>query len=130
MNDAPLGLIAGEGIFPLLVARGARRRGGASSALRSRAAPGLTWKKNAMSFPGSACRGSEAGFASSARPAVSEAIMVGRVTKTRMYRRFAFVQYIPDLRTARMFLARFAVTNDPPRSSTPLPTNSRQRALP
>jgi DUF1009 family protein len=37
---------------------------------------------------------------------VSEAIMVGRVTKTRMYRRFAFLQYIPDLRTARMFLAK------------------------
>ena len=37
---------------------------------------------------------------------VSEAIMVGRVTKTRMYRRFAFLQYIPDLRTARLFLAK------------------------
>jgi DUF1009 family protein len=32
--------------------------------------------------------------------------MVGRVTKTRMYRRFAFLQYIPDLRTARIFLAK------------------------
>jgi DUF1009 family protein len=37
------------------------------------------------------------------RNGVREAIMVGRVTKTKMYSRWRYLQYIPDLRTARLW---------------------------
>lgn len=40
------------------------------------------------------------------REGVRDAVMVGRVVKTRMYSRFAFVQNIPDLRTARLWFTR------------------------
>ena len=35
-----------------------------------------------------------------------EAIMVGRVTKTRMYDRWRYFRYIPDLLTARVWFTR------------------------
>jgi hypothetical protein len=40
------------------------------------------------------------------REGVGEAIMVGRVVKTRMYSRRAWLHNIPDLRTARLWLTR------------------------
>src|SRR5204863_413227 len=36
----------------------------------------------------------------------SEAIMVGRVLKTKMYSRWRYLRYIPDLTTARIWLTR------------------------
>ena len=35
-----------------------------------------------------------------------EAIMVGRVLKTKMYGRWRYLRYIPDLTTARLWLTR------------------------
>lgn len=102
----PLGLIAGEGIFPLLVARGAKAAGRrvVCVALKGSAWPDLENECDDFYWVGVPRLGSWIRKLRSA--GVSEAIMVGRVTKTRMYRRFAFLQYIPDLRTARMFLAK------------------------
>jgi hypothetical protein len=40
------------------------------------------------------------------REACDESIMVGRVVKAKLYKRWSFVRNIPDLRTARIFLGR------------------------
>jgi len=105
MSEA-LGLIAGEGIFPLLVARGAKAAGRrvVCVALKGSAWPDLESECDDFHWVGVPRLGSWIRKLRSA--GVSEAIMVGRVTKTRMYRRFAFLQYIPDLRTARIFLSK------------------------
>jgi DUF1009 family protein len=102
----PLGLIAGEGIFPLLVARGAKAAGRrvVCVALSGSAWPELQDECDSFHWVGIARLGQWIRRLRSAD--VSEAIMVGRVTKTRMYRRFAFAQYIPDIRTARLFIKR------------------------
>jgi len=102
----PLGLIAGEGIFPLLVARGAKAAGKrvVCVALRGSAWPDLQKECDEFHWVGIPRLGQWIRKLRSA--GVSEAIMVGRVTKTRMYKRFAFLQYIPDLRTLRMFFTR------------------------
>src|SRR5437762_2725622 len=102
----PLGLIAGEGIFPLLVARGAKAAGRrvVCVALSGSAWPELREECDSFHWVGVARLGQWIRKLRSA--GVNEAIMVGRVTKTRMYRRFALAQYIPDTRTARLFLGR------------------------
>ncbi len=106
----PLGLIAGEGVFPVLVARGARAAG------RKVVCVGLTG--NAWPELKQEC--DEFHWASTARlgrwirrlqsAGCTEAIMVGRVQKTRMYTPFVLARYIPDLRTARVWL--FRLRND------------------
>jgi DUF1009 family protein len=92
----PLGLIAGEGVFPLLVARGARAAGRRVVALgfRGNAWPELKgecdvfeWgrvgrpKKWFRLLRGEGCR---------------QAIMVGRVVKTQMHERFVVLRNLPD----------------------------------
>ncbi|HEX3355517.1 MAG TPA: UDP-2,3-diacylglucosamine diphosphatase LpxI, partial [Tepidisphaeraceae bacterium] len=102
----PLGLIAGEGIFPLLVARGARAAGKrvVCVGLRGSAWPDVEKECDEFHWVGVTRLGQ---WIRKLRAAgVREAIMVGRVTKTRMYRRAALLQYIPDVRTARLFVSR------------------------
>jgi DUF1009 family protein len=101
-----LGLIAGEGVFPLLVARGAKAAGKTvvCAALSGCAWPELETECDRFKWVGIARLGQWARVLKS--QGVSEAIMVGRVTKTRMYGKFAWLRYIPDLRTARLWLTR------------------------
>lgn len=103
---APLGLIAGEGVFPFLVARGARRAGRrvACVGLRGSVDPGLAGEVDAyrsvsVARPGAWVRALR-------REGVSEAIMVGRVVKTRMYSRWAWLHNVPDLHAARLWFTR------------------------
>src|SRR4051812_30493246 len=102
----PLGLIAGEGIFPLLVARGARAAGRSvvCAALAGSAWPELRAECDAFKWVGVVRLGQWVRVLR--RAGVSEAIMVGRVTKTRMYGRWRFLRYIPDLLTARVYFTR------------------------
>jgi DUF1009 family protein len=101
--DEPLGLIAGEGVFPLLVARGARAAG------RKVVCVGLAG--NAWSQLRQECdRFDWAGITRMSRwirllkaAGCREAIMVGRVQKSRMYEPFALFRYMPDFRTARLW---------------------------
>src|SRR5438045_1173268 len=99
----PLGLIAGEGVLPVLVADGARAAGRrvVCAALAGHAWESLrdhvdvfepvgvlrlnTWIKTLRD---AGCR---------------EAIMVGRVAKSQMYDRWRYLRYIPDRRTVRLF---------------------------
>lgn len=98
----PLGLIAGEGMFPLLVARGARASGRKviCAAFAGHAWPELQSEVDLFKWVGVLRFGSwirvlrEAGC--------TEAIMVGRVAKSQMYNRWRYFQYVPDLRSIRL----------------------------
>jgi DUF1009 family protein len=98
----PLGLIAGEGVFPLLVARGARAAGRrvVCAALAGSAWPQLRDECDRFAWVGVTRLGRWIKFLRA--QGCSEAIMVGRVTKTRMYDPWRYLRYIPDLRTLRI----------------------------
>jgi len=102
----PLGLIAGEGIFPLLVARGARATGRrvVCAALSGSAWPQLREECDSFKWVGVTRLGRWIRVLKSA--GCSEAIMVGRVLKTRMYDRWRYFRYIPDLLTAKVWFTR------------------------
>ena len=104
LNSAPpLGLIAGEGVFPVLVARGARAAGRrvVCCALAGSAWPELADEVDRFSVVGITRLGQWIRVLKGA--GCREAIMVGRVAKSRMYDRWRYVRYIPDLRTARLW---------------------------
>ena len=103
MESPPLGLIAGEGVFPFLVARGARAAGRkvACIALAGSASPELERECDGFRWVSVVRLGRWIKHLRGA--GCSEAIMVGRVVKTRMYDRWRYFRYIPDLRTARLW---------------------------
>src|SRR5580700_2466690 len=100
---APLGLIAGEGIFPILVARGARAAGRrvVCTAFSGHAWPELQPECDEFHWVGVLRCGEW--IRHLRRAGISEAIMVGRVNKSHLYDRWRYFRYIPDLRTARLF---------------------------
>jgi DUF1009 family protein len=98
----PLGLIAGEGVFPVLVARGARAAGRkvVCAAFSGHAWADLQGEVDQMEWVGllrfnqwirvlrsQGCR---------------EAVMVGRVNKAEMYDRWRYFRYIPDWRSLKL----------------------------
>lgn len=102
----PIGLIAGEGVFPLLVARGARAAGRrvVCVALAGSAWPQLKDECDDFRWVGVVRLGQ---WVHALRAAgCDEAIMVGRVTKSKMYDRWRYLRYIPDLLTARVWFKR------------------------
>ncbi len=117
-QSAPIGLIAGEGVFPLLVARGARAAGRrvvcvgfAGNAWPELAAECDEFHWVGVSRLGRWVKRLRAG-------GCGEAIMVGRVRKAVMYDPFVLLRFVPDLRTAKVWLTRlrhdkrpFAVLN-------------------
>ena len=121
----PLGLIAGEGIFPLLVARGARQAGRhiVCAALSGIAWPELRDECDAFRWVGVLRLGQWARVLRGA--GCREAIMVGRVTKSRMYGRWRYFQYIPDFTTLRLW---FTDLRHDKRASVVLNTIARQLA--
>src|SRR4051812_41199989 len=109
----PLGLIAGEGIFPLLVARGARAAGRrvVCVALLGSAWPQLQQECDEFFWVGISRLGRwvrklKAG-------GCSDAIMVGRVLKTKMYDPLRYIRYIPDLTSARLWFKRLRHDRSP-----------------
>ncbi len=102
----PLGLIAGEGVFPILVARGARAAGRkvVCIALAGSAFPEL--EKECDRFHWVSVVRLNTWIRQLRAAGCFEAIMVGRVLKTRMYDRWRYFRYIPDLRTARIWLTK------------------------
>ncbi len=98
----PIGLIAGEGVFPLLVARGARAAG---RRVVCTAFSGIAWDDLAEECDefhkvGLLRVGQWARLLR--RAGVTEAIMVGRVAKGRIYDRWRYFRYIPDWRGVRL----------------------------
>lgn len=97
----PLGLIAGEGVFPLLVARGARAAGRrvVCAAFAGHAWPDLRGECDEFHWVGVLRLGQWARHLR--RAGVREAIMVGRVAKGQIYDRWRYFRYIPDWRGVR-----------------------------
>jgi UDP-2,3-diacylglucosamine hydrolase len=98
----PLGLIAGEGVFPLLVARGARAAG---RRVVCTAFDGIAWadlkdEVDEFHWVGVLRVGQWARILR--RAGVHEAIMVGRVAKGQIYDRWRYFRYIPDWRGAKL----------------------------
>jgi DUF1009 family protein len=102
--DAPLGLIAGEGVFPLLVARGARAAGRrvVCCAFAGHAWPELRAECDRFEWVGITRLGKWVKVLKAA--GCREAIMVGRVAKAQMYDRWRYLRYVPDLRTVKLVL--------------------------
>ncbi len=102
----PLGLIAGNGHLPLLVARGAKAAG------RRVIAVGLRDQFDS-SLPALCDEFDQAGWLRIGkwirllrRAGVHEAVMVGGVSKQRMHDPFKLIRQLPDLRAARLWYRR------------------------
>lgn len=99
----PLGLIAGEGVFPLLVARGARASGRkiVCAAFARSAWPGLRTEVDVFEWFGLLRMNQWIAYLRDA--GCREAIMVGRVRKAQMYDRWRWFRHVPDMRTLRLW---------------------------
>jgi len=105
-NSPVLGLIAGQGRLPFLVADGARKTGlkVVCAALADNAEAGLA-KSVDVFFYGAIAR--PGGWMRKLRRyGVSRTIMVGRVTKTNIYTPWRIVKYLPDWRALRIWYWR------------------------
>ena len=103
----PVGLIAGEGVFPILVARGARAAGRkvVCAAFAGHAWPDLQAECDTFRWV-SIVRINQ--WIRHLREAgCTEAIMVGRVNKAGLYDRWRYFRYIPDWRTLGLILRVF-----------------------
>ncbi len=105
-NPPVLGLIAGEGRLPFMVADGARQAGlkVVCIGLSGSASPDLAghvdeFIAGAVARPGGWLRKLR-------RRGVSRAIMVGRVAKTRIFTPWRIVTYLPDWRALRIWYVR------------------------
>ncbi|MEW6252843.1 MAG: UDP-2,3-diacylglucosamine diphosphatase LpxI [Planctomycetota bacterium] len=103
---APLGLIAGEGEFPRLVARGARAaaRGVVIVGIRGSADPDLRELADRFTWRGVAQVGRWIRFFRKA--GVREVVMAGRVRKAQMFagpRWLQYLRYLPDLTSIRVW---------------------------
>lgn len=102
----PLGLIAGEGVFPILVARGAKAAGREVVCVGLHGCYWPELKVETTHFQ-------EAGILRFGRwihilrsHGCEEAIIVGRVRKSLMYDRWRYFRYIPDWRTLKLWFGR------------------------
>jgi len=105
-NPPVLGLIAGQGRLPFLVADGAKKAGlkVVCAALADNAEPGLA-KYVDVFFYGAIAR--PGGWMRKLRRyGVSRTIMVGRVTKANIYTPWRIVKYLPDWRALRIWYWR------------------------
>jgi DUF1009 family protein len=106
LPPTPLGLIAGEGEFPKLVAHGARRSGRpvAIVALRGCADPGLRELADSFRWRGIVQLGRW--IRALKRAGCREVVMAGRVRKSTMFagpRWLQWLQYLPDLTSIRVW---------------------------
>ncbi len=101
--DNPLGIIAGAGRFPFLVAEGARRAGRSVVVvgLRGLADPALRTCADRFHWSGVVRLGRWIRIFR--RSNVREAVMAGGVTKSEMYGRFRLLRYLPDLTSIRLW---------------------------
>ena len=102
LTVSPLGLIAGEGVFPVLVARGARSAGRAvvCAAFAGHAWPDLM--RECDDFRWVSIARVNQWIRHLKEAGCSEAIMVGRVAKTQIYDRWRYFRYIPDRRALKI----------------------------
>lgn len=100
--QSPLGIIAGEGIFPVLIARGARASGRrvVCAAFAGHGWPSLRQEVDVFGWVG-VVRMSQWIKLFHAH-GVTEAILVGRVAKGVTHEKWTLLRYIPDWRSAKL----------------------------
>ena len=105
-NRKPVGLIAGNGRGPFLVARGMKAAGlrVVVLGLKGFASPRLAGLADEFRWVGLTRMGSW--LRAFRRFGLSEAVMIGGVRKSDMYARWRVLRYIPDLRTAWLWYVR------------------------
>lgn len=105
-DQPPIGLIAGHGRLPFLVAHGVRQAGRplVVAGLEGLCSPRLGDLADAFNWVG-ICRVGE-WIRRLRKEGVHQAIMVGAVRKREMYTRFRLLRYIPDLRTMKLWYIR------------------------
>jgi hypothetical protein len=98
-----LGLIAGNGRFPILLAQGARAAGVEVVAVgfRGETSPELAKYVTKLHWAGMARIGRW--IKTLKKEGVTKAVMAGGVRKANMYRPWRLVYYLPDLRTVRFW---------------------------
>ncbi len=99
----PLGIIAGEGVFPILVARGARAAGRkvVAAGFSGLAWPELREEVDVYKSVGIVRLGQWIRVLRG--EGCSQAILVGRVAKEKIYTRWRLFRFIPDLRTCKIW---------------------------
>ncbi|GIK17408.1 MAG: hypothetical protein BroJett003_23720 [Planctomycetota bacterium] len=102
-EQGPLGLIAGAGRFPFLVAEGARRCGVPVSliALRGLADPALAQLADEVCWSGLARLGGW--IRRLKRRGVTRVVLAGYVRKSAMYGRFRLLHHLPDWTSIRLW---------------------------
>ncbi len=102
----PVGLIAGAGRAPFLVAAGILRRNRrlVVVALKGFASPRLTGLADDFTWAGLTRVGRWIRYLR--KEGVREAVLIGSVRKKEMYLRFRLLRNLPDIRTARIWYAK------------------------
>jgi DUF1009 family protein len=109
--DAPIGLLAGSGRFPMLFAQAARRQGlrVACVGIRYEAPEELRGLCESFELAGVAKMGRI--IRAFRRRGVRRIVMAGKVTKNVIYTPWRMIQLVPDLRTIRWWYFRNRVDN-------------------
>jgi DUF1009 family protein len=105
-GSSPLGLIAGEGEFPKLVARGARASGRRVAVIGLRGAADAELRELADRFCWRGVAQLGRWIRALRRAGCREVIMAGRVRKAQMFagpRWLQYLQYLPDLTSIRVW---------------------------
>ncbi len=102
-----IGLIAGWGRYPLVVAEALRRQGRKTYCLGTigHADPALAEACHDFRWLGLAKFGAAIRYFH--QHGVSQAMMAGKIFKVRLFQRWSWLRYLPDLRTIRMFAPHF-----------------------
>jgi len=108
LHGSSLGVIAGAGRFPFMVAQGARQAGCrvVVVGLRGLADPALAGDVDVFRWSGVVRLGSWIRILR--RAGVTRAILAGSVRKREMYGRFRIIRYLPDWTSIRLWFTRIA----------------------
>jgi len=107
-----IGLIAGNGRFPVLFAQSAKQRGFevVAVALRGETLPEIADHADKVYWAGIAQLGKWIKLLK--REQVTRAVMAGGITKAKMYSRFRILRFRPDLRTIRFWYRKLRDKRD------------------
>ncbi len=117
-----MGLIAGWGRYPLIVARALRDQGYQVHclAVAGEADPALAEVCHELKWIEPAKFGAAIRYFK--RRGIDQATMAGKVHKVRLFQRWRWLQLLPDLRTVRMFIPHFVTRRKDCRDDTLMQT--------
>ncbi len=105
-DDEPIGLLAGAGRMPLLVAQGVQRAGRRLAVVGLRGSVDRTLEAWADRFTLAGPTRLGTVIRAFQRWHVRRAVMIGHVNKGQMYSPARLVQFLPDVRTARIWYGK------------------------